>query len=392
MSDTITVTSAGDSGSGTLRQAISDAQVGDTIEFHPSISTITLSSVQITIDKSLNIQGPIVLTTSNTANFRVFEIQSGVEVTIDGISVTDVDTTDISGGAIYNSGTLTILNSNFTENSVVGTDTDGGAIYNNGSLIIIGSKFIFNSAGGDAGDGGAIYNTDSGRLVIINSAFSANSTTCATTGGANGCNGGAINNWGILTITGSTLDNNDSYYGGGIYNAGILTITNSTISNNASFAGSAIYNTGSVLNIIFSTIAENRAWGDAVIYNSSLVIFKNSIVANNSLSNYSGPGSLTAFGQNFSTDSSMAYPQFTQVTPEALKLGKLALNLPGVTETHALLQGSVAIDTVTDGTDLDGNPVTIDQRGVLRPQNNTCDAGAYEYVEDPIRGILLFGR
>lgn len=58
-------------------------------------------------------------------------------------------------------------------------------------------------------------------------------------------------------------------------------------------------------------------------------------------------------------------------------LGPLA-DHGGYTLTHALLDGSPAIDTA-DFTDPDGNPVTEDQRGVSRPQGPANDLGADEF-------------
>ena len=58
-------------------------------------------------------------------------------------------------------------------------------------------------------------------------------------------------------------------------------------------------------------------------------------------------------------------------------LGPLANN-GGPTPTHALLEGSDAIDTADAGicaaSPVDGE----DQRGVSRPQGGGCDIGAYE--------------
>ncbi|RYD04963.1 hypothetical protein N752_11835 [Desulforamulus aquiferis] len=120
----------------------------------------------------------------------------------------------------------------------------------------------------------------------------------------------------------------------------------------------------------------------AGIYNrSGNITIKNSIVANNVGPNYSDFGTFSAVGINFDTDGTC--PDFTQVSPEQLKLGSLELNPPGITETHALLSGSIAIDKSTNCTDLAGDVVTMDQRGVSRPQNSACDVGAYEFTQPP---------
>src|SRR5882724_3488863 len=56
---TITVTNGNDSGSGSLRHAISfDASPGDTINFAPSVTAVTLTSDELVIDKNLTITGP----------------------------------------------------------------------------------------------------------------------------------------------------------------------------------------------------------------------------------------------------------------------------------------------------------------------------------------------
>ena len=57
---TITVTDITDSGVGSLRQALTDANNGDTINFDPSLNgqAITLVSGQLLLDKSITIIGP----------------------------------------------------------------------------------------------------------------------------------------------------------------------------------------------------------------------------------------------------------------------------------------------------------------------------------------------
>ena len=55
---TITVANGDDSGPGSLRQAILSAASGDTINFAPSVTTVTLTSGELVIDKDLTITGP----------------------------------------------------------------------------------------------------------------------------------------------------------------------------------------------------------------------------------------------------------------------------------------------------------------------------------------------
>src|SRR5205814_8893646 len=57
---TITVTNANDSGPGSLRQALADANDGDTIQFDPALNgqTITLTSGELVVADSITISGP----------------------------------------------------------------------------------------------------------------------------------------------------------------------------------------------------------------------------------------------------------------------------------------------------------------------------------------------
>src|SRR3954468_2816788 len=57
---TITVTNGNDSGSGSLRQALADANDGDTIQFDAALNgqTITLTSGELVVADSITISGP----------------------------------------------------------------------------------------------------------------------------------------------------------------------------------------------------------------------------------------------------------------------------------------------------------------------------------------------
>ena len=57
---TITVINTNDSGAGSLRQALPDANNGDTINFDSSLNgqTINLTSAELAVEKSITISGP----------------------------------------------------------------------------------------------------------------------------------------------------------------------------------------------------------------------------------------------------------------------------------------------------------------------------------------------
>jgi uncharacterized repeat protein (TIGR02543 family) len=73
------------------------------------------------------------------------------------------------GGAIDNSGNLTLLNSTLHDNSA----DSGGAIFNAGELKVVNSTFYNNSASGPGGGGGAILN-NAGNLTLVNSTIVGN--------------------------------------------------------------------------------------------------------------------------------------------------------------------------------------------------------------------------
>jgi hypothetical protein len=242
---TLTVTNTNDSGAGSLRAEIAAARNGDTIVFASSLNrqTINLTSGELVINKSLTVQGPGAgqLAISGGGLSRVLEVDYAKKenVTVSGLTLENGYAG--AGGAILNSGTLTINGCTLTGNdNKAGQGQIGGAISNLGTLTINGCTI----AGSTANQGGGIYN--GGSMTISGSTLSGNS---ATDMGA----GGAIFNGGSTTISNSTLSGNsalmggdfDEYgYGGAIYNyMGSLTVSNSTLSDNSApyGYGSAIY-------------------------------------------------------------------------------------------------------------------------------------------------------
>ena len=348
--DVFTVTNLNDSGEGSFRDAIAQANAlagADSIVFQDELSgTITLTSGELFITDDLTITGPgifSIIVSGNHAS-RVFHVGDGVNVSISGLTIADGNAP--TGGGIYSTGPLALTN-----------------------VVVSGNS------GGSAGGG----------IVIANSTLTLDSSTIS--GNVAGSGGGILNANSVVTITKSTVSGNTANggggglgEGGGIENCGTLTIINSTISGNtASARGGGIYNCADAANLSFVTLSGNSAPdGGGIFAIGGTVNVKNSIVANSpSGGDCSIAGTLNATGANFSTSGTC--PGFTQVTPAQLNLGPLADN-GGPTKTHALLVGSVAIDAANDCTDLSKNPVNTDQRGIGRPQGNACDAGAYEFV------------
>ena len=88
---TLTVTSTADSGAGSLRDAIAEANDGDTIQFAPALNgqTIALTSAELVIDTSITIVGlgskQLTIRRSKAAGapaFRIFHVLPGLTVTI----------------------------------------------------------------------------------------------------------------------------------------------------------------------------------------------------------------------------------------------------------------------------------------------------------------------
>lgn len=90
---TFTVINLNDSGPGSLRQAILDANANpgtDTIEFGAGVTgTITLMSIfqQVTGDLTITGPGAVVLTVSGNSSLRIFNIAPGVTASISGLTI-----------------------------------------------------------------------------------------------------------------------------------------------------------------------------------------------------------------------------------------------------------------------------------------------------------------
>jgi predicted outer membrane repeat protein len=190
----IIVTNTNDSGAGSLRQAILDANAAadeDEITFESSLSgqTVALASQLPTVTDTagLTVDGESAdITVSGNHAVRVFFVASGGKLTLSNLTV--ANGAGLEGGGIYNSGTLTVSNSTLSGNS----GSSGGGIFNDtaGTLKVSNSTFSGNST--NFGGGGGIF-TFSASGTVSNTTFSGNSA--ANSGG------------GILNIVSATLKN-----------------------------------------------------------------------------------------------------------------------------------------------------------------------------------------
>ncbi len=187
------------------------------------------------------------------------------------------------GGAIYNAGTLYLGASDFTNNSVLIHEVDagasgqalGGAIYSSGYVNLSGGTLEGNAIqrtyvdGSDATcGGGAVY--ASGLAAIRSATLSGNHVDYCSARSS----GGAVLSSGTLVIEQAFIEQNQAFYGAGLETVGgNVTITNSSISNNeASYGGGYLVHTGSNPTITGSTFQANTALMGGGLYISPDVV------------------------------------------------------------------------------------------------------------------------
>src|SRR6516162_8029379 len=146
---TFMVSNLADSGAGSLRQAVLDANANhdtDQIVFAPTLQgAIALSSGELNItDDNLTIAGPGAgqLAVSGTDHSRVFNIASNVTAEIDGLTITHGLAGN--GGGINNAGGLTLVACTVSDNQAIGAPGSiarGGGVLNSGTLTVTDSTF-----------------------------------------------------------------------------------------------------------------------------------------------------------------------------------------------------------------------------------------------------------
>ncbi|HEY1285481.1 MAG TPA: choice-of-anchor Q domain-containing protein [Solirubrobacterales bacterium] len=349
------VTSTADSGDGSLRKAISDANANgqtDQITFGVT-GTIALTSGTLQITSPMTITGPgpdQLAVTGNSMTSPLFAVTdaTGQTVRIERLKIADARATAFAAGGVGKNGT---------------------------GELQLDTVWLFDNF---AASGGAVWAGE-----------------------------------GLTRISNSTIDNNHANFGGGAIaltkgfgpNPGTMILTNSTVTANGSneFGGAINVALGGTLTILSSTIAGNTANedmnisgdGGGIYNNASTVNIANTILAGNSV----GAGAPSSDGQcagaafasagynlrsaaDPNCNGFTATGDFVDANP---MLGMLGMN-GGLTRTIPLLAGSPAIEAGNPSPPGDAFPLcpTADQRGLPRGgAAGTCDIGAFEVQPPP---------
>ena len=376
------VTSNANSGAGTLRQAIVDAGDDDEITFNlaSGSETIIISS-ELGITESLTING---------ANISGSGTAVIVQVTTPGTSTWRVFNINASGK------TINLNNLTLRGGDISGASSKGGAILvdacgalNIDYILITDSK---------AYQGGGI-SLESGLVTISNSTISNNETL----GGSFPWGGGIYLNGASLTAENTTISSNQSAgYGGGVHDRSASSYNNCTFFNNTTGqkGGGLFTVSGAVTTIESSTFLNNRATssGGGICENGPTLTINNTILVNNykGSTGYTGDdflylnGTLVNNGYNvveyqsgsslFSDATDILYSgsewqkNSSTLSNQTLDIATSLSFSGGFTETIAVTGGGFL--TASEGYGF--TTETTDQRGYYHT-SSTITRGAYQY-------------
>ena len=303
------------------------------------------------------------------------------------------------GGGASNLGTLTIWDTTIVNNEAKGGL--GGGIANQGGYLNVSSIVLERN---EASQGAAIFNSglgvNQGNVIITNTNITANAASQF---------GGGIYNLGPMTIINSSINLNTSNWdGGGVYNLGLgnIDIINTTISSNEGRSGGGIYNTRQIT-LTSSTVYNNQACSncgsdsdEGAVGGNEIAIFSSSVASRPGLTlantiiadGWKSDGLTTACtgsagyeslissdGYNLEDGNSCGLTSASDLTNVAnIQLDdtlEIDAAFPATTPVHALLAGSPAINSGGN------NCPDVDQRFLQRNVVGTgaCDIGAYEF-------------
>jgi predicted outer membrane repeat protein len=397
-----TVTNTDDSGAGSLRQAMFDANANagaDTINFSnlfQNPQTIAITSGQmtfedLTVDNSVSIVGPgsklltLVGSAIPSSTNRFFYAYSAGALAISGMTLSKGNITEDRGGAIWTISNTVQLSDLVFDGNTAGWE--GGAVYaQNSALAISDCQFVGNKGGTSDPNrgGGAIVHVGGGYgLNVLRSTFTGNT--------ANGDGGAVSVATGTLSIDACTFDHNESKKNGGAVSVSAMNgnsiITNSTFfGNSCTNSGGAIFNnqvflSGHGLDLRNSTITDNSATAGGGIIVTKVTgalpsnVSSSVVAGNKAASNFDIEGDWIIGNNNLIGSAS---PGFSSGTGNLLGVDPMLSPLAdngGPTQTCKPLTGSPLINAGNNAAGL-----AYDQRGTgfLRVIEGKADIGAYE--------------
>ncbi len=258
---TYTVTNTNDSGTGSLREAITAANASvstDLIEITAHGTLLLLSPLPVITDR-VTIQGPGagLFAVDGNNSFRVLDISADdvtlADLTIQhgsvsgtleygaGIRATGIlelqrvdvfsNTAQGRGGGLDATGGTTIVEGTFEDNH--STNGVGGGMRVQGLTIITGTEFLDNAS---QGDGGGIFALE--EMIVTDALFQGNTCT------AGSCDGGGLFSFSHTYIQNTQfLSNTAQDQGGAVEAPGVLDINGSLFQGNQAVfgVGGAVY-------------------------------------------------------------------------------------------------------------------------------------------------------
>ncbi len=422
------------SAAGTVTNCADDTQLrsflasGGNVTFNCGASPVTIIlASQITIAANATLDGGGNVTLSGGNATRVFSVTTGINFTLQNLTIANGKAVGINGspvyqggiaygGSIYNNGLLTIKSSSFISNTIVagtpkngdatspfgqsGNSSFGGAIYSSpvSSLTIISSNFNGNTAlGGSGGSGfshsvtnpgqgygganggssiGGAISSD-GNLIISSSNFTGNHSI-----GGSGGNGG----------DGSGSNNNGGDGGGGgiagfgaIGSFGTAIISNTNFLNNdaiggaggtggsadsGSFPGRSALSGGAEIGAVGNQPNGSNAVNSLDIYNSTFT--SNNVIGSNASAGAvsSGNGSLNIVGSTFANNLAMG-----TATNNTNSGGALSLESSTVSVTNSTFIGNNVKGSYASGGAIQSNSSTLNIINSTFVDNNVNNGG-----------------
>lgn len=321
---TFQVTSNADSGPGSLRQALLDANAmpgTDAIDIQVS-GEIRLSSGPLLVADDVAINGPgaDLLAVDAQSLSRVMQIQAG-HAMLTGLTLRNGVAPSLQpGGGVLVSGDLTLLRCvvrDCVTQMVPGVNADGGGVLVNSGRRLIAESSLFLNNRVPLGTGGAVRGGPGSIIEVLNCTFSGNSAN----------QGGALS----------------------LANGGLLRFC-TFADNSASSAGGAVWTPVMAARVSNSIVFRNQAPNGPDWYGAAQ------------------SGGFNLLGSAFGS-SGWVLSDRSGLDP----LLVLLADNGGGTMTYALEPGSPAVDAADPS-----STEAEDQRGMLRPQGAGPDIGAFE--------------